>query len=165
MDRIIRDAFRADVFILVDLIRNSFRDIAERFHLSEENCPKHPSNCKPSWIESALQKGAWYFILEKGGVPCGCVALERAQPELCYLERLGVLPQFRRRGFGKALVEHALAEAEAMGAYRVEVGIISAQMELKNWYRGLGFRETGTARFKHLPFEVTFMAKGLEIAG
>jgi ribosomal protein S18 acetylase RimI-like enzyme len=81
------------------------------------------------------------------------------------LEKLGVLPQFRRRGFGKALVQHALAEAEAIGAYRVEVGIISAQAELRKWYRSLGFTETGTARFAHLPFEVMFMAKGLEIAG
>lgn len=159
MDYCIRDAFRADVSIIVDLIRNSFRDVADRFCLTEKNCPKHPSNCKPSWIESSLQKGARYFILEKEGVPCGCVALERVQPELCYLERLGVVPQFRGRGFGKALVQHALAEADAMGSYRVEIGIISAHTELKNWYRGLGFTETGTARFKHLPFEVTFLAK------
>ncbi len=165
MDHAIRDASRADVFIIVDLIRNSFRDVADRFRLTEENCPKHPSNCKPSWIESALHKDARYFILETGGIPCGCVALERVQPEFCYLEKLGVLPQFRRRGFGKALVQHALAEAEAIGAYRVEVGIISAQAELRKWYRSLGFTETGTARFAHLPFEVMFMAKGLEIAG
>lgn len=165
VEHTIRDASRADVFVLVDIIRNSFRDVADRFDLTEKNCPKHPSCCTTHWIEAALQKGVRYFLLEYKGVPCGCVALERAQPEVCYLERLAVLPEYSRRGFGKALVDHALLAAEAAGAYRVEIGIIAAQGELKEWYQRFGFVETGRAVFKHLPFEVMFMAKGLDIAG
>ncbi len=161
----IRDALLADTFILVNIIRTSFKDVADRFCLTEHNCPKHPSNCAPQWVEEALRKGVRYFVLECGGALCGCVALEQAQPEVCYLERLAVLPECRRRGFGRALVEHAVLHAQSAGAYRVEIGIIAAQRELKAWYEAAGFAETGMGVFKHLPFEVRFMALGLADAG
>ncbi len=161
----IRDAFASDVPVLVDIIRGSFRDVAVRFGLTERNCPRHPSNCTSQWIESAIGKGVLYYILDLDGVPCGCVALERARPEVCYLERLAVLPEYRSRGFGGALVGHALARAKLIGAERVEIGIISDHRELKEWYERIGFTETGGGVFPHLPFEVTFMAKMLDPAG
>jgi N-acetylglutamate synthase-like GNAT family acetyltransferase len=157
----IRNANKSDIPTLVAIIRNSFHDIALRFELTIDNCPKHPSNCTPQWIETALQKGVRYFILTCDATPCGCVALEQVRPELCYLERLAVLPDYRRRSLGKALVDHALIQASQSGAKRVEIGIIADHHELKNWYARLGFAETGQATFQHLPFEVRFMAKTL----
>lgn len=112
----IRDAAPADVPELVEIIRTAFRDVALRFDLTPENCPRHPSNCHQSWIEDALGKGVRYFILDAEGGSCGCVALEQASSETCYLERLAVLPTHRRRGYGRALVVHALAEARPLGS-------------------------------------------------
>jgi diamine N-acetyltransferase len=159
MDYSIKDANESDIPVLVDIIRNSFRDVAVRFGLTEQNCPKHPSNCTSQWIETAFQKGVRYFILECRTFPCGCVALEQARPRPCYLERLAVLPDHRFRGFGKALVDHALSQAGQTGVERVEIGIIADQHELRDWYSRIGFVETGKALFQHLPFEVRFMAK------
>ena len=128
---VIRNALSSDIPLLTKLIRDSFRDVADRFNLTSENCPTHPSNCKTEWVESALKKGIKYYILERENVPCGCVALELAQPDVFYLERLAVLPQFRRNGLGKRLVNHALNETKKLGARRIEIGIISDQAELK----------------------------------
>lgn len=157
----IRDASPPDGELLARIIRQSFEDVALRFGLTAENCPKHPSNCTPQWIDLALTRGVEYFLLEQGGIPCGCVALEHARPQIRYLERLAVLPDCRRRGFGRALVDFAVSRARASGADRVEIGIISGQRELKEWYSRIGFRETRRAAFPHLPFEVAFMAKTL----
>ena len=161
MEFSIRDATNNDITLLTTLIRNSFRDIAERFNLTPENCPTHPSNCTSEWIESALKKGIKYHIIEKKNVPCGCVALERAQPDVFYLERLSVLPQFRRNGFGEVLVNHVVNEAKKLGAHRVEIGIISDHTELRDWYKKLGFSVKSEARFEHLPFKVTFISREL----
>ena len=158
----IRNATPSDVPALVDLIRKSFADVAVRFDLTPENCPKHPSNCAPLWIESALEKGVHYFLMQLDGVPAGCVAVEAGAPGVCYIERLAVLPECRRRGLGRTLVDRALSCAKALGAGRVEIGIIAAQTDLKEWYRRIGFTETRTAVFPHLPFEVCFMALDLE---
>lgn len=153
----IRAATGEDVQRLTLLIRTAFRDVAERFNLTPENCPTHPANCTVDWIRSALQKGVFYFILESHKEPCGCVALERVNSDLCYLERLAVLPAFRGRGIGKALVKYALDKAKALGIKNMEIGIISDQKELENWYYKLGFAKKGKGQFKHLPFDVTFM--------
>ncbi|RJP34070.1 MAG: GNAT family N-acetyltransferase [Actinobacteria bacterium] len=157
----IRDAGGEDIPLLAGLIRESFRDVAERFGLTRENCPTHPSLCSEAWIDAAMAKGIRYFILEGEERPCGCVALERAGDEVCYLERLAVLPPYRRKGYGEALVRKAMEEARAAGAPRLEIGIISQQRELVDWYARLGFGEKGRKNFEHLPFEVTFMSYGL----
>jgi N-acetylglutamate synthase-like GNAT family acetyltransferase len=158
---VIRQATRDDVPLLAEVIRVAFRDVADRFALTAETCPTHPSNCATAWIEKALDKGVRYYIGEEGGKAWGCVALERADPEVCYLERLAVLPEFRRKGLGKALVDHVLAEARALGARRVEIAIIAEQRELGAWYQRLGFLPTKSARFDHLPFQVSFMSRSL----
>ena len=154
----IREASERDTGDLNRIIRASFRDVAERFSLTAENCPTHPSFCTAAWLEAAVGKGLRFYILEDGGSGCGCAALEIAGPQVCYLERLAVLPPYRHRGLGERLVRHVLDEARVAGAERVEIGIIAAQAELRDWYLGLGFEETARKSFEHLPFEVTFMS-------
>ena len=158
MEYQIRTCNREDVGVLAETIRGAFRDVAGRFGLTEENCPRHASNCTADWIEKDMDRGVTYFVLESEGRVAGSVALERAKPEVCYLERLAVLPDRRRRGFGKALVGHALSEAGVRGCRRVGIGVIADQAELKDWYRRLGFVETENREFPHLPFLVTFMS-------
>ena len=154
----IKEANVEDRSVLASVIRGSFRDVAERFGLTVGNCPTHPSNCTDDWVESAMAKGTRFYLLADGGTPCGCVGLEQAKPEVCYLERLAVLPEFRRRGFGKALVSHAPNQAKQFGAARVGICIIAEHAELKDWYTKLGFlTEKERVTFEHLPFEVTFM--------
>ena len=162
MTYLIRDADTADLHLLAELIRTSFLDVAHRFELTGENASKHPSNCTPEWIVSEMEKGVHYYVLEADGTPCGCAAMEHASRRKCYLERLCVLPDRRGRGYGTALVNHVLETCRKTGAHFVEIGIIAADTTLLAWYESLGFKETHTATFAHLPFEVSFMVKVLK---
>jgi N-acetylglutamate synthase-like GNAT family acetyltransferase len=157
MSHRIRTCTREDVDILAETIRGSFRDVAERFGLTRENCPRHASNCTPDWIEKDMDRGVAYFVLESEGRVAGSAALELVKPGLCNLERLAVLPDQRKRGFGKALVLHVLSEAGKHGCRDVRIGVVADHAELKDWYRRLGFVETESREFAHLPFLVTFM--------
>ncbi len=85
----IRTCDREDIGVLVKTIRDSFETVAERFGLNRENSPRHPSNCTAEWIQQEMDRGVQYFILESEGMVSGCVALESASSEVCYLERLG----------------------------------------------------------------------------
>jgi N-acetylglutamate synthase-like GNAT family acetyltransferase len=97
--------------------------------------------------------------LENGARTVGCVALEQINDEVCYLERLAVLPGQRRQGFGEALVKQVLSNARLLDARRVEIGIIGDHQELRDWYEKLGFEEeVESKKFPHLVFRVTFMA-------
>ncbi len=158
---IIRDAKKADKKVLIALIRNSFRDVAEKFALTAESCPKFPAFDAKERVEGDFEKGLHYYILEEKGRVCGCVALEKARPDLCYLGRLAVLPEYRNKGFGQALVDHLFEQARKFGIRRVEIGIISKHRKLKNWYKKFGFIEKDTKKFDHLPFNVAFMYREL----
>jgi GNAT superfamily N-acetyltransferase len=153
----IREAEYKEVSVLSGMISKSFRDVAQRFNLTPQNCPKHPSNCTDDWITSDIERGVTYYFLEYNRSLVGCVALEKANPEQFYLERLCVLPEYRRKGFGKALVEYIFNQAKSMGAKQIGIGIISKQAELKSWYQKIGFVEKEIKEFSHLPFEVSFM--------
>ena len=159
---IIRQANEAYIDTLVILLRSSFRDVAERFELTFENCPKNLAFCAIERVKSDLDRGLRYYILEKDGQPCGCVAIEKAGPDVCYLERLAVLPQHRRKGYGEALVNHIFDQAQKNDAQKVEIGIISEDTKLKNWYMKFGFVRKGTKKFDHLPFIVAFMSAEID---
>ncbi len=153
----IRMATHNDIFLLARLIRESFADVARRFQITPENCPKHPSNCVDEWIHNDFQTGRIYYILEKASHAVGCVALEQATPELFYLERLAVLPQTRGQGFGRILVAYVFAEVRKRQGKRISIGTIDEQEDLKSWYIKIGFHVTQIKHFPHLPFTVAFM--------
>jgi N-acetylglutamate synthase-like GNAT family acetyltransferase len=131
--------------------------VAERFGLTPQNSPTHPSNCRPEWLLREMNRGVTFYMLENEGQPAGCVALEKISDEVCYLERLAVLPRERRKGFGEALVKHILSEARLLDVYRVGIGIIADHKELQDWYEKLGFEEVESKRFPQLIFRVTLM--------
>jgi N-acetylglutamate synthase-like GNAT family acetyltransferase len=158
----IRICTKEDAQVLAETIRSSFRDVAERFGLTQENAPSYASNCTLDWIRKDMEDGVTYYAIENKNYVVGCVALEQANSEVCYLERLAVLPDQRKRGFGKALVEHALSEARLLGVNYVSIGILAEQTGLKDWYKRLGFIEGESKEFPHLPFRVTFMSYGIK---
>ena len=158
----IKDVGSDQADLLATIIRQAFQGVAERMGLTPENAPTHPSNCTAEWVRSDLAKGLCYFLLEIDHVPSGCVALELAiEPDVCYLERLALLPAFQGKGYGKALALHALEKARRHGCSLVSIGIIAEDARLKAWYGRLGFIEHKTLRLRHLPFEVMFMTKTL----
>jgi N-acetylglutamate synthase-like GNAT family acetyltransferase len=158
---VIRAANSEDAGVLIDILRQSFATVAERFGLTQENCPKHIAFYTEARLQEDIHRGMQFYVLEESGHVCGCVALEPARPGVCYLGRLGVLPSHRSKGFGRMLVRHALTEAAKTGVTRVEIGIIAADSQLRDWYRQFGFEQTGTKEFPHLPFVVAFMAMEL----
>jgi GNAT superfamily N-acetyltransferase len=158
LDTLIRKAGAADITLLSRLIRDSHQDVAGRFCLTPDNCPKHPSNCTDGWIEKDLIRGIVYYILEHKNIPVGCVAIEQSSTGVCFLERLSVLSEQRRRGFGRSLVNNALLNAKTLGAQEVGIGIIAQHTRLKVWYGKIGFSERETKDIPHLPFRVTLMS-------
>lgn len=153
----IREATAQDAATLALLISTSNQDVAARFGLTLENCPKHPSFCTADWIKADLARGERYFVAEDMANPVACVAFELAGAGVAYLNRLSVLPAHRRGGMGAQLVQHVLALAQSSGLQRVSIGVIGQHLELQCWYQKLGFVQGDTQNIAHLPFPVTYM--------
>ena len=155
---LIREAGAPDLAILAQLVRESNKDVAVTFGLTADNCPKHTSLCTADWVRADFARGERYFILEDSGAPVACVAYENPSPGLAYLNRLSVLPAYRRRGVGARLVRYIVDLARAASIATISIGVIGEHGELQRWYRKLGFVDGETQRFAHLPFTVKYMS-------
>ncbi|UCD08661.1 MAG: GNAT family N-acetyltransferase [Dehalococcoidales bacterium] len=141
----------------VEIIRKSFGTVAEELNLTPENAPTHPSFITLDQLEELLKKGLVFYGYFMDDRQVGFVAIEKADENLYYMEKLAVLPEYRHKGYGGELVRFVLDTATAEGAKKLSIGIIHEQTVLKDWYQDIGFRETGTRKFEHLPFTVGFM--------
>jgi len=159
----IREASPGDTATIARLVRESNKDVAIRFGLNAENCPKHTSFCTESWVQADLARGERYFILEEDSEPIACVAYEIPGAGLAYLNRLSVLPAYRRRGFGALLVRHIVQLARTAGIEAISIGVIGEHDDLQRWYRKLGFVDGETKRFPHLPFSVKYMSYVVDV--
>ena len=154
----IREASAYDAATVAALVAESNQDVAERFGLNADNCPKHPSQCTESWVRADLARGERYFIASEDAQPIGCVAYERARVDLAYLNRLSVLPAWRRQGVGERLVRHVVDLARADAVATISIGVIAAHDALQRWYRKLGFVDGEVRTYSHLPFAVKYMS-------
>ena len=155
---LIREATPEDAATIARIVSESNKDVALRFALTADNCPKHPSFYTKAWVQSDFARGERYFILEDNSVPLACVACENPSTGLAYLNRLSVLSGRRNHGIGARLVQHVIELAQSSGTQSISIGVIGEHEDLQRWYRKLGFIDGETKRFPHLPFSVKYMS-------
>ena len=136
----------------LDVIHQSFRTVAEQFGLTQENCPKHTSFIPLSFLEAQKNWGWHMFALYAGKKIIGYMSLSKEGDNTFELHNLAVLPEYRHKGFGKLLLNHAADTVKSLGGKIIKIGIIEENTVLKKWYIANGFVHTGTKKFEHLPF-------------
>ncbi|WP_158284236.1 GNAT family N-acetyltransferase [Azospirillum sp. TSO22-1] len=159
MDLTVLEAAEPEAGVLAGLIAAAFAGVAERFMVTRDTCPSHPAFVTADRIRHSLSRGTVYLMARQAGQPCGCIGIGigSSATDACALERLAVLPGWRRRGIGGRLLDRAVDTARAHGCRRVEVGLIAAHAELWAWYEARGFRFTCRTSYPHLPFDVAHL--------
>jgi ribosomal protein S18 acetylase RimI-like enzyme len=91
------------------------------------------------------------YVAESAGRVVGmvtlCVFTTLTGPK-AYLDHLVVAPESRRRGVGRALVQHAIERARALGATRIDLTAGEEKRAGRALYESIGFRERETAAFR-----------------
>lgn len=83
------------------------------------------------------------FVLHEDGSPVGMAALRRLDDDVCEIKSMRTRPDHLGKGVGRALLEHLIAEARALGACRIslETGSGPAFDPALSLYRNRGFRD------------------------
>jgi predicted N-acetyltransferase YhbS len=129
----LREAAADEAPEIVDVLRESFEEYRDRLD--------PPSGAHAETVEkirNAMQ-GAHVVLARAGGELAGCVFYAPVNQHVD-LFRLAVLPAYRRRGIGRALVEHVEAQALAMGFTRVQLGVRIALPHNRAYYERMGYR-------------------------
>ncbi len=152
-----------DIPDCVNVIRKSFRTVADEFGFTEGNAPRftafavtverldyqlHVEN-RPMY--------AWY----DGEKILGYYSLLPQDNQECELNNLCVLPECRHKGLGKALLNHAFQTAKSMNFQKINIGIVEENQILRKWYESCGFVHTETKKFTFFPFTCGYMVKQL----
>jgi len=101
-----------------------------------------------------LLEGAAAWIGETvGGSPIGYALLtqpdlDAALPSDLELKRIYLLSRFHGAGLGQALMDAAVAEAQARGAQRLLLGVYRQNRRAIAFYRKSGFVDVGTRLFQ-----------------
>ena len=84
----------------------------------------------------------WFQVLEDeaSGAVIGCVGLLDAGDGVCTLRKMYLAAAHRRRGYGKMMLDRALAEARMRSFRRCNLETASALVGAKALYASYGFR-------------------------
>ena len=115
-------------------------------------------------LEGLLDPAITFFSVRSDGELLGVGALKQLDPEHVELKSMHTAQAARRRGVGRALVEHLVATAAARGARRVslETGTARAFEPARALYASAGFVPSGPfGDYVETP-DNTFMTRALD---
>ncbi len=155
----IREVRREEIPECVQVIRRSHQTVADEFGFTVENAPRY--------VAFATDEGRlfWHmdrehrlmFLDEEDGVICGYYSLLLKQDGECELGNLSVLPEYRHRGIGTKLLEHAMDTARERHCGIMRLSIVEENTVLRRWYELNGAVHTGTEKFDFFPFTCGYM--------
>ena len=97
-----------------------------------------------TWQKNPLFDDIGMFIAEFDGKPVGCVNAfidGEKKEKKGFIEDLGIVPEYRRRGIGRQLLKKALESLKERGMERVEVGIQDDKITAKKLFESMSFRQ------------------------
>ena len=157
----IREAKREDIRTCVEIIRQSFKTVADEFGFTPDNAARFTAFAttedRLSWHMD--NENRLMYIYEQDGIPCGYYSLLMQENEECELNNLAVLPEHRHLGIGKMLLDHAYESAKNAGCKVINIGIVEENTVLRKWYEQNGVVHIGTKKFDFFPFTCGYMKK------
>lgn len=148
----------------VNVIRKSFQTVADEFGFTSENAPRFTAFATTEeWLGYQLEYGHRLMVAyyDDDGKILGYYSLQFLEKNECELNNLCVLPEFRHKKIGEALLDDAVACAKNKGYTKMKIGIVEENKVLRRWYEAHGFVHTHTIKYDFFPFTCGYMERDL----
>lgn len=159
----IKEVNETQIAECVMVIRESFRTVADALGFTPENAPGFTAFAtdenRLKWHMHGENRPMYAFFDDERIV--GYFSLLLQDKNECELSNLCVLPSYRHKGIGEALLQHAFETAKKHNLCKMNIGIVEENTVLRRWYESFGFVHLGTKKFDHFPFTCGFMEKKL----
>ena len=163
LNGMIREVKREEISLCANIIKKSFKTVADEYGFTEENAPRFTA------FATTDERLYWHmdgehrpmYVFEVDGVLCGYYSLLLQDNNECELNNLAVLPEYRHKGIGKELLEHSFKIARSKGCSLMNIGIVEENARLRKWYEDNGAVHVGTKKFDFFPFTCGYMKKEL----
>ena len=160
----IKEIEQKDIAECVKVIKDSFATVADEFNITVENAPRFTA------FATTGERLHWHLYGEhrpmyagyENGKIVGYYSLLLQENNECELNNLSVIPEYRHRGIGEALLKHAFNLAKELKCNKVNISIVEENTVLKTWYETFGFVHTRTQKFDFFPFTCGYMEKNLQ---
>jgi putative acetyltransferase len=132
------------VIAVDDPRRDDVRALLER-HLSFAKAVTPPEDVHALELDGLLDPSVTFFSLRADGRLLGVGAIKQLDADHVELKSMHTAEEARRRGVGRAIVDHLLAVAAERGASRVslETGAMDAFEPARSLYASAGFEPCG----------------------
>ena len=159
----IKEINRTDIAECVSVIKESFKTVADDLGFTAENAPR--------FTAFAISEDRLYYQLDNehrlmivyydNEKIIGYYSLLLQDNNECELNNLSVLPAYRHRQIGTALLNDAFIRAKNIGCAKINIGIVEENTILRKWYEANGFTHVETKKFDFFPFTCGYMEKML----
>lgn len=160
---IIRNMTIEEIPECVNVIRSSFKTVADEFGFTAINAPRFTAFATDEgrlWYHFNVEKRPMYVYLHQGKI-VGYYSLALLDNGNAELNNLAVLPEYRHQRIGEKLLTDAFEKVKLLGRDKIEIGIVEENQRLRKWYESFGFVHTGTKKFDFFPFTCGYMEKSI----
>ena len=155
---VIKEVQEKDIIECVNVIRESFKTVADELGFTVENAPGFTEE---KIKKQLLEEHRPMYALYDQGTIVGYYSLLLQDNNECELNSLCVLPTYRHKNAGEELLKHSFNLALKMGCTKINIGIVEENQVLRKWYETHGFLHVGTHKYDFFPFTCGYMEKKL----
>lgn len=164
MGNMIRQMNENEIDECVELITASFMTVADEFGFNKDNAPRFtafattPERLK---YQMDVEKRPMYVYVASDEKIVGYYSLALLEEDICELNNLCVLPEYRHQRIGEELLSDAFQKAGELGCRKMKIGIVEENKVLRKWYEKNRFIHTGTEKYDFFPFTCGYMETDL----
>ena len=162
----IKEIDKSEIAECVSVIRKSFLTVADEFGFTIENAPRFTAFATTEdrlfyQLEMEHRLLVAYYDDDGDGRILGYYSLMFLENSECELSNLCVLPEFRHKKIGEALLEDAMSRVRNKECKKMKLGIVEENKRIRAWYEKHGFTHTHTVKYDYFPFTCGYMEREL----